>query len=275
MTEAFVSWGYKPTRLCYRVAHSVRLNTSSREHCVQHGRACEAHRPLPPETSVDCIRTPRALPISVTKRCLRLMPRRDQCQADRCASESNNSSMRIAAAQRPIDSIRYMEIMRNQSFLLILMLSVSKAVAGDLPFWDVDFPDSEGWKIGHKQIASDFYVMEWVPRDESVKDWSQMVTYTHEIAEKASFQTLMNAIIVQLQINCPSFTASVLEKSETSVVFRWQDDGCQGYPPQKVIAKYIYEGGGLLGLQYAYYPEKTNSDFALWQERIINAKPAY
>lgn len=143
------------------------------------------------------------------------------------------------------------------------------------PFWDASLPAQEGWHIGHKDIRDDAYVLEWVAGDDTVQDWSQRVTFSYEATPQAQFRPRVDAILATLQQDCPSFQHQFLDEQDTSLVVAFSDAGCDGYPARKVIARYMYEGGGLLGLQYAHYPEKIQPDMDAWRQRILAAKPVY
>ena len=77
-----------------------------------------------------------------------------------------------------------------------------------------------------------------------------------------------------LERGCPSLRISVLEESEDTILYEWQHDGCQGYPPQHEIDRATRSGKRMLVLSFVekttqLSPEKRKAWLTILKEASI------
>ena len=162
----------------------------------------------------------------------------------------------------------------KKSFLALSLLLSSLASAEDMPSWDVIFPPAHHWHVGYEREQADQYVIEWVRDDETVEDWSELITFMYQEIPQSMYNGVVNEILAGLQQDCPSFGAELLEKADYNITIEWWDDGCGGWPAQRVVVKYVYAGNGFLSLQYAHEVNRAEPDMEQWRTFVLNAEPS-
>lgn len=162
--------------------------------------------------------------------------------------------------------------MRNTIRVLLLLLP-ALALAEPMPSWDVIFPPTHNWHVGYEREQADQYIIEWVRDDETVEDWSELITFMYHEIPQSMYNGVVNETLAGLQQDCPSFGAELLEKTDYNITIEWWDDGCGGWPAQRVVVKYVYVGNGILSLQYAHYVNRTQPEMQHWRAFVLNAEP--
>ena len=112
---------------------------------------------------------------------------------------------------------------------------------------------------------------EYVLVGQTVENWKELVT-SHYFAHGVSLHIYFEQVKAGLSRGCPSLSISVLEESEDTILYEWQHDGCQGYPPQHEIDRATRSGKRTLKLSFVekttqLSPEKRNA----WLTILKNA----
>lgn len=157
--------------------------------------------------------------------------------------------------------------------MALILLFPGLSSADRMPSWEVTFPQTDNWHVGFEKEQSGQYITEWVSDDETVEDWSEMITFMYHALPQSRYNEVVNGILAGLQQDCPSFGAELLEQRENDITIEWWDDGCGGWPGQRVLVRYVYAGNGFLSLQYAYNVDRTQPDMAQWRAFVLNAEP--
>lgn len=141
------------------------------------------------------------------------------------------------------------------------------------PSYVIKFPDQQNWKVGHEQRQGNSFIQEFVKNNESIKAWSEMVTISHmEQPIKTSVETVTTQAINGLKNGCPSFRHSVISNNRTTVIFRWSDEGCAGWPAQEGIMHITATENGIFNFQYAYLKNKASPRVDEWLTILSEAK---
>lgn len=155
---------------------------------------------------------------------------------------------------------------------LVALFYVTTVIAAP-PSYILQFPDQQAWKLGHQQKQGDSFLQEFVKSNESVQNWSEIVTISHmKQAAKVDANVVTQRTIDGLRKGCPSFKHSVVASDQTHVIFRWSDEGCGGWPAQEGVMRIISDGDGVFNFQYAYLKNKASPNFDSWVEIISEAK---
>ena len=157
--------------------------------------------------------------------------------------------------------------------LSLLSLFFIEAVMAAPPGYVIQFPAQQNWKIGHEQRQGNSFIQEFVKSDESVQAWSEMVTISHmEQPTRTSVETVVTRTINGLKKGCPSFKHSVISNNSTTVIFRWSDDGCGGWPAQEGVMHIAATENGVFNFQYAYLKNKVSPSVDEWVNTISEVK---
>lgn len=101
----------------------------------------------------------------------------------------------------------------------------------------------ERWKVvSMKKPSSEDSITEWVREGDDVKNWRELVTLRS--ASKAwggaSPKAFLAGMRAAREKNCPGATQwNVIREDETSVLYEWRSQPCQGWPALHEIAKII------------------------------------
>lgn len=164
----------------------------------------------------------------------------------------------------------YNNMVRTISLLSLLFV---KAVMAASPGYVIKLPDQQNWKIVHEQRQGNSFIQEFVKNNESIQAWSEMVTISHvEQSIKTSVETVVAQTINGLKKGCPSFRHSVISNNPTTVIFRWSDEGCGGWPAQEGVMHITATENGVFNFQYAYIKNKVSPLVDEWVKTLSEAK---
>lgn len=156
---------------------------------------------------------------------------------------------------------------------VLAMLLFSPGVWSGVPVWDLEFPQHQRWDVVLSDRLGREYRIEWTRGQETLEDWSELVTYSFTPAAPEYFPMLVNRMFAAIGDGCPGFESSKIEEADRRKVYVWSDDGCGETQPHKGVTRFEYVGGGILILQYTQRPKKSRAPFPYWREAVINAEP--
>lgn len=108
------------------------------------------------------------------------------------------------------------------------------------------------WKVGYQHIEkfSNDNISEYIPYDESIKNWSKMVTVQFKSGRKDDPQVFMNDLKNKMIKRCENLVWDVIKKEKNSVLYEWRIKECSPHSDQHEIAKLILGNDGLHRVAY-------------------------
>ena len=125
--------------------------------------------------------------------------------------------------------------------------------------YSISLPDDEkkNWKIGHHNRSAHEYILESVPLNETVNNWSQLFTVlfmSNQILNKDS-KTAITAVQATKKIFSKKygnqFKFNTLQQTENDVIYESFIPGDKEYQPEYEIARLIRTSKGIYRISYA------------------------
>lgn len=154
--------------------------------------------------------------------------------------------------------------------IAVVLLFLSIVLAGCATSLETVFipGDSSGWKFGSGSDRKGQTLVEYVPRDESINNWSKLLTIQFLEDAQSTPGALMEAARTRMQARCPNVSWNVIREDTTSVLYEWKISGCSGNPDQNEIARLLKGNDGVHRIAYV---EKTSNITAPEREKWIKA----
>jgi hypothetical protein len=133
--------------------------------------------------------------------------------------------------------------------------------------------DSSGWKFGSGSDRRNHTIAEFVPSDESIDNWTRLLTIQFIEGESRSPQSLMDVLKSTMLERCPGSYWEVISQDSLSTLYEWKITNCSDNPDQHEIARLLRGNDGLHRIAYT---EKTSEmDAATHEIWISTFKDAY
>jgi hypothetical protein len=101
------------------------------------------------------------------------------------------------------------------------------------------------WKAAAGSERRGRTLMEFVPADESIDNWSRLLTIQF-IEEKGVSQLVaMDRLRVAMQGRCPGSSWQIIQQDSTSVLYEWSIARCGSNPDQHEIARLLRGNDGI------------------------------
>ena len=137
--------------------------------------------------------------------------------------------------------------------------------------WNFAF-DSREWRVGYQADNRQQAVREYVLPGQTVHNWRELVT-SHYSVQQVAVSAMFEEMKLRLSRDCPSLRVSIIEESADNILYEWQHDGCQGYPPQHELRRITRSLNGTLMLSYvAKTPQLSAETRSTWISIIKAAK---
>ena len=97
------------------------------------------------------------------------------------------------------------------------------------------------WVLGYsKEVKGKYSIIEFVPKGETVEDWSELVTIQDFANISGSPETFLNQLKSLREKLCPGSTIwNVIAKDEHSILYVWKAKPCAGWPDQHEISRIL------------------------------------
>lgn len=128
--------------------------------------------------------------------------------------------------------------------------------------------DSSGWKFGSGSDRKGRTIAEYVPSNESINNWSKLLTIQFLEGERSSPFAVMEAIRSRIQARCPGTAWNVIRQETSSVLYEWRISDCPGNTDQHEIARLLKGNDGIHRIAYV---AKVPNIAAAERERWLNA----
>lgn len=128
--------------------------------------------------------------------------------------------------------------------------------------------DSSDWKLGSGSNRKGQTFVEYVPRNESINNWSRLLTIQFLEGDPSTPLSSMEAVRSRMQARCPGVSWNIIHQDASSVLYEWKISGCAGNPDQHEIARLLRGNDGIHRIAYV---EKTSSIPSAQRERWVKA----
>ena len=141
--------------------------------------------------------------------------------------------------------------------IIVFLFFISVAACASIPIENLHTEiKTDDWIIGFEK---DFgmgkgYIREFVPKGESVFEWSQLISIEFIEGEKGRPLAYINAFQIQRKEQCLGTNFEVIDEDQYSVTYLFNFPECQGQNAQSEISK-LYKGND--GLHRLSYTEKS------------------
>ena len=110
--------------------------------------------------------------------------------------------------------------------------------------------ENKGWKVGSGTNNPGATLVEFIPVDETISNWSRMFTIQFLEGTRAAPSDFMKTLQAQAVSRCPKTQWVVISDSSLSTTYQWSISSCPGHPDQTEIARLIRGNDGLHRIAY-------------------------
>ena len=110
--------------------------------------------------------------------------------------------------------------------------------------------ENKGWKVGSGVNRATATLVEFIPSDESIANWSRMFTIQFFEGERESPQRVMTSIQALTTAKCPGTMWNVVTADALSVTYEWRVSGCPGQLDQVELARLLRGNDGVHRIAY-------------------------
>jgi hypothetical protein len=83
-------------------------------------------------------------------------------------------------------------------------------------------------------------IIEYVPKGESVQDWSELVTIQNFSKKLGSPESFLDQLKTLREKQCPGSTVwNVIAQDKDSILYEWMAKPCEGWPDQHEISRIL------------------------------------
>ena len=97
------------------------------------------------------------------------------------------------------------------------------------------------------------YIIEYVLKNETVEDWSELITYqvAYDFSGAIKLKDFTNAIRDQFTLTeCDNFVWNIIIDTPEKIIYEWQHDGCGIWPKQHEISVVVIGSEGIDSIRY-------------------------
>jgi hypothetical protein len=120
------------------------------------------------------------------------------------------------------------------------------------------------WKMANHAEQHGYVIMEYVRQGDDIHHWKELFTYQNFGLGHKRAPTIkdeLDALKAVKEKECPGATEwNVIEQSESSILYEWQEKPCLGWPDQHEIARIIFGKHNLFIVHYAAKVQQLDPD---------------
>jgi hypothetical protein len=148
------------------------------------------------------------------------------------------------------------------SLLCIIVCAGATASAGENE--SLSFQLSLDWKMANHAEQHGYVIMEYVRQGDDIHHWKELFTYQNFGLGYKRAPTIKDELDTWKAVKekeCPGATEwNVIEQSESSILYEWQEKPCLGWPDQHEIARIIFGKHNLFLLRYTAKVQQLDPD---------------
>ncbi|MBX9770243.1 MAG: hypothetical protein K2X29_02670 [Candidatus Obscuribacterales bacterium] len=118
--------------------------------------------------------------------------------------------------------------------------------------------DDKQWELGWSNKSETIYIMEFVPKGQTVENWKELITFEFYpgLQKKANCSQFTNGFLRNLRINEPNVKVSNYVDKPDNVIVEWVLNGSAKNADQDELDRCIF---GKQGLHMLHYVKKTKA----------------
>ena len=153
--------------------------------------------------------------------------------------------------------------------IILSIIGVTLASCASVPLETAYVPaDVTGWDVGYaKDVRGQGNIVEYVKAPETINNWTKLITIQFLEGYKERPRTVMDRLESSMRGRCPDVQWSVINETETTVLYEWKIEGCHGQDDQHEISKLLK---GNDGVHRAAYAEKEASIDTVIRQRWVD-----
>lgn len=189
-----------------------------------------------------------------------------------------NPDRKIGADSKQVWEYGFMRLQFNngQLFAVVDPRGLDPSDARPIDALRVEFDEKDRWRLGYRIINRLQSLAEYVPRDESVQKWNELLSVQRLYPkQQATPEQMMKEIKQNLQKANPNVDFKALLVEEGDVLFHWRDKGdkSQNRPPQHEIVRLVAGEKDVHRLAYARrVAQIPTNDARAWIEHLRGAQ---
>lgn len=155
------------------------------------------------------------------------------------------------------------ELVKKLDPMQMRSLAISEAI-GPLP------KDERGWKVGHSQSTDNQSIVEWVLPEETVQNWSELITvqYLHRVPMNMTPEKLAKDTAEALRKSCADVSLNILASSQMGVLYERKTASCAPMRDEYTIGKLIRGPRSMISVSYAKTAVMGDAEKMKWTEIV-------
>jgi len=105
--------------------------------------------------------------------------------------------------------------------------------------------ENKGWQVGSGTNRPGEKLVEFVPTEESISNWSRMFTIQFLEGTRDSPQKVMEALQARMRAHCRDAQWATISQNASSVTYQWSVSNCAGQMDQIEIARLLSGNDGV------------------------------
>lgn len=186
--------------------------------------------------------------------------------------ESVRPSCLSRVVVRPLNFTVWEKLVPRFLSALVIAL-VLASCATQLESARFQLPDGAGkWKAAGGSDRQGRTLAEFVPQDESIENWSRLLTIQFIEQQGLSPVDSMTQLRAAMQSRCPGSSWKIIQQDSTSVLYEWSIAGCGSNPDQHEIARMLKGNDGIQRIAFTRKgAELEPSERDLWIKTFSEA----
>jgi hypothetical protein len=131
--------------------------------------------------------------------------------------------------------------------------------------------DSSGWKLGAGSDRPGQTIAEYVPRGESINNWTQLLSIQFLEGETSRPREVMRKLQTLMQTRCPGSMWDVVHEDSASVLYEWRITKCGASADQHEVARLLKGNDGVHRVAYVQKPSIPVDERARWIKALSDA----
>lgn len=134
--------------------------------------------------------------------------------------------------------------------------------------WEFEF-DGRSWQLGHQAANEVQSVREYVPEDQSVESWQELVTSQHHKTEYGAAEFYQ--VFLQPNTECASVELIETDEEHDSIIYKLSHGECEGFDPAEHLVRISTVVDGVLMLGFSEHKKISAENYTNWLSILKSA----
>jgi len=118
--------------------------------------------------------------------------------------------------------------------------------------------ENKGWKVGSGTNKPGTTLVEFIPTEESISNWTRLFTIQFLEGTRDSPEKVMETLQARMRARCPDVQWMTISENASSILYQWSISNCAGQMDQIEIARLLSGNEGVHRISFA----RKGSNFA-------------